>query len=323
MPFDHPWVQRARDLAERAHAGQTRKDGETPYFAHLEAVARILAEHGYDDPVTLSAAYLHDVFEDQKEHEDAVRQQMPAEVVARVDALSESKTDADGRPRPKAQRFEDYVARLADGSDASRGALPISCADKIHNTSSLVEAERRGHRLLARLNTRPEEHGPHLARLRQLYAPVVNAALLASFDRSRDALLAVIERRRSLQIRLDPPSQEAVRAHARLPVVRGDHVTLVHGVNPDDFDPRWVPGRIEVGAAIELRSLHEHRDGRVQAWTVEVAGATVRPFDGGPLHITVSRAEGVRSREANRMIERTEGETRRMTLRGTVGWVVS
>ncbi|MFK7986053.1 MAG: HD domain-containing protein [Sandaracinaceae bacterium] len=321
MPFDHAWVRQARILAETAHATQTRKDGKTPYFAHLESVARILAEHGYEDPVTLSAAYLHDLLEDQPEHAATLRREVPAPIVAVVEALSESKTDTAGRVRPKKERFEDYVARLSDGSDASRRALPISCADKIHNTSSLVAAEGRGERLLARLNTRPAEHGPHLALLRQLYAPTVNPGLLATFDRARDALLQAIARRRTLQVQLDDASRDTVRARASLRIVRGDHITLAHGVDPDHFEPRWVPGGVAIGTQVDVQARREHVSAVLQAWTVEIAGSRTRPFDGGVLHVTVSRAEGARSRHANRLVEQTVGKPLEQRLRGTVTWV--
>ncbi|MEZ6040441.1 MAG: HD domain-containing protein [Planctomycetaceae bacterium] len=52
-------IQRARDFAMRAHAGQ--QYGEHPYVYHLDAVAEILAPFGDQAQIV---AYLHDVAED-------------------------------------------------------------------------------------------------------------------------------------------------------------------------------------------------------------------------------------------------------------------
>src|SRR5688500_15525120 len=105
-------VRRAADLAREAHAGQVRKAGGIPYFAHLDAVVAILVEHGDDEQVTLAAAYLHDVVEDCAPYEARMRAEMPAEVVETVEVLTEQKVDASGAKRPKSARFEAYAAGL-------------------------------------------------------------------------------------------------------------------------------------------------------------------------------------------------------------------
>lgn len=194
MSLDAPLVLRARALAEEAHAGQLRKDGG-PYFAHLESVARILAEHGHADPPLLAAAYLHDLVEDQPEHAERMRATMPAEVVSIVACLTEEKLDPEGRPREKRARFAGYVEGLRAGTPAARQAAVVSCADKIDNLRSLIRGERErpgGRSLLRALRTRPGEHRAQLATLRPLYAPVVAPSLLAAFDAATDALEALL-----------------------------------------------------------------------------------------------------------------------------------
>lgn len=52
-------VERAKDLAHRAHAGQVDKAGR-PYIEHVERVAAAVA----DDPEAEAVAWLHDVLED-------------------------------------------------------------------------------------------------------------------------------------------------------------------------------------------------------------------------------------------------------------------
>jgi hypothetical protein len=191
MSLSAPVVTRARELAREAHAHQLRKDGLTPYFAHLESVARILSEHGIDDERLLAAAYLHDLIEDQPDAAHRMRREMPGEVVEIVERLTERKLDEHGHKRDKRARFQDYVEGLRSGSDAARAAVVVSCADKIDNVRSLIaaEQERPGQRSLLRsLSTRPGEHRLQLHALREVYAPVVPAALLATFDAAREEL---------------------------------------------------------------------------------------------------------------------------------------
>lgn len=53
-------VTLCKAIAHRAHAGQFRRDGVTPYIVHPEAVARRLE----GDPAAQATAWLHDVLED-------------------------------------------------------------------------------------------------------------------------------------------------------------------------------------------------------------------------------------------------------------------
>jgi hypothetical protein len=155
-------------------------------------VAEILAAHDYTDEVTLAAALLHDLLEDQPQYTPRLSE-LPQAVVETVEALTEPQYDAEGRDLDKRQRFAGYVAGLEQDTDAARRARVISCADKIDNVSSLVR-DPAGHKLLFRLSTRPGEHAEQLRTLRRLYAPVVNEKLLATFDEVSQVLLELIER---------------------------------------------------------------------------------------------------------------------------------
>ena len=325
MTGKSPLVERARALARDAHAGQLRKAGNLPYFAHLEAVARLLASHGYEDEILLASAYLHDLLEDRPAFAQRLRSEMPKEVVETVEALTETKRDASGHERDKAARFADYVRVLGSGTAAALRALPVSCADKIDNAQSLVAAERDGHHLLSRLNTRLDEHEPQLATVRALYAPVVRPELLASFDQAAEELLATITRvraQRRLFVVLDEPSRQRVRALAVHAVVRGDHVTLAPRVDPASFEPSWIPGSADIGDTVEVRAVGQARDERLQALVVEMNGEPRRPFDGGTLHITVSRAPGARSFESNALLSQNPAlEPLDLTLTGRIEWV--
>jgi (p)ppGpp synthase/HD superfamily hydrolase len=51
----------AKSFARKAHSGQFRRDGTTPYFHHVAAVAARLANESAE---VIATAYLHDVLED-------------------------------------------------------------------------------------------------------------------------------------------------------------------------------------------------------------------------------------------------------------------
>lgn len=195
MPLDSPLARSAADFARRAHDGQVRKcAAHPPYFVHLEAVATRLAAHGHDDDELLAAAYLHDVLEDQPAHAAELADRFPPAVVETVRLLTEQKLDARGQKRAKAERFADYVAGLRQGTPAARRAAVVSCADKIDNLEGLVAAQRGGDNLLGRLATRPGQHAPQLAILREIYRDVVGESLLAAFDSAVAALADTLAR---------------------------------------------------------------------------------------------------------------------------------
>jgi (p)ppGpp synthase/HD superfamily hydrolase len=185
-------VLTARAFAREAHATQRRKGSGEPYFVHLESVVARLLAHGHGDELTLAAGYLHDVLEDQPSFGSRLRAEFPSELVTTVELLSEARLDAEGKLRPKADRFADYLAGLSAETPHALRARIVSCADKLDNALSLVDAERRGMGLLAQLRTLPEQHAAHLAALRRLYAPVVRPSLLAAFDDAGRALDEIV-----------------------------------------------------------------------------------------------------------------------------------
>ncbi len=104
-------VERAGMIAHRAHAGQFRRDGVTPYIRHPEAVvARLKAQGASDD--ALAAAWLHDVLEDTKiTVVDLMAAGIPTEVTKTVMNLT----------RFKGEEYEDYLRDYVLGdSDAKQ-----------------------------------------------------------------------------------------------------------------------------------------------------------------------------------------------------------
>jgi guanosine-3',5'-bis(diphosphate) 3'-pyrophosphohydrolase len=97
-------------FAARAHQGQLRKDGRTPYVSHVFRVGLVLREvFGIDDREALTAAILHDTVEDTTTDFDDLQEKFGREVAGWVAALSKDKR------RPEPEREKAYVEALAAG----------------------------------------------------------------------------------------------------------------------------------------------------------------------------------------------------------------
>lgn len=79
-------------FAARAHRGQLRKDGETPYASHAFRVCLVLRDvFGITDNQALMAAVLHDTLEDTTTDFDDLQERFGSDVAAWVAALSKDK----------------------------------------------------------------------------------------------------------------------------------------------------------------------------------------------------------------------------------------
>ncbi len=133
-----PW-RKAASFAARAHHGQMRDDGRTPYFAHAARVAMTVAEvFRCHDPVALAAAMLHDTIEDTPTDFDDIEEHFGAETAACVAALTKNMTLREGA------REEDYERRLAAGPWQAR---LVKLADVLDNLSDALDAGHSGPRL--------------------------------------------------------------------------------------------------------------------------------------------------------------------------------
>ena len=90
MTLNH--LLEAVSFANRAHHGQVRKDGRTPYAAHVSRVCLIVRNvFGYDDPEMLAAALLHDTIEDTTTDYDDLLEHFGKNVADWVRALTKDK----------------------------------------------------------------------------------------------------------------------------------------------------------------------------------------------------------------------------------------
>lgn len=80
-------VELAREIATKAHHGQYRRDGVTPYINHPEQVVTRVGS----DPNLIAAAWLHDVLEDTAETKESLSDKgVPKNVVQAVELLTKT-----------------------------------------------------------------------------------------------------------------------------------------------------------------------------------------------------------------------------------------
>jgi GTP diphosphokinase / guanosine-3',5'-bis(diphosphate) 3'-diphosphatase len=85
-PVDKELLQRALDVAEKAHQNQKRASGE-PYLNHCKAVASILAEM-HVPPAVVAAGLLHDTVEDTGMNPEDIKRDFGKEVYDLVQAVT-------------------------------------------------------------------------------------------------------------------------------------------------------------------------------------------------------------------------------------------
>ena len=176
-----PLVRKALAFAAERHAGQKRKGDGKPFIVHPIAVGRILAKEKMPAEV-VAAGILHDVLEDTPTTAAELERLFGRRVTRMVEEVTEP-----GRRYSWEQRKRAYLRHLRK---ASRGALAISCADKIHNASALLAAYRRDgpavfdrfsrgmdqkldyHRKVCEAVERGWPRSPFLSRLKRLAAPM-------------------------------------------------------------------------------------------------------------------------------------------------------
>lgn len=129
-------VERAFEVAERAHKGQLRKSGD-PYITHPVAVAEILLDFGLDVN-SIAAALLHDTVEDTSYSQESLRKDFGPEVASLVDGVTKLDRLTYG-PTAEAETVRKMVVAMAKDIRV----LVIKLADRLHNarTWQYVEPE--------------------------------------------------------------------------------------------------------------------------------------------------------------------------------------
>ena len=138
---DTAMLQAAYDIADAAHDGQKRENGD-PYITHPLAVAETLARYRLDD-ATLATALLHDVLEDTTFTRAEMERRFGAEVTALVDGVTKlTRLELQSDRNKQAENFGKLV--LAMSKDIR--VLLVKLADRLHNMRTLhfvVKDEKR------------------------------------------------------------------------------------------------------------------------------------------------------------------------------------
>ncbi len=160
--LDVELLARAYRFSERAHAGQTRRNGD-PYVTHCVEVAKILAELQLDS-VTVASGLIHDVVEDTAVTVEEVEREFGREIAQIVDGL----TKIGHLPLTSTQerQVENYRKLLLSIAKDARVIL-IKLADRLHNMRTL--------------EFMPEEKRLRISQeTRDLYAPLAHRFGLAA-----------------------------------------------------------------------------------------------------------------------------------------------
>lgn len=133
-------IEKAKAYATEAHAGQTRKDGETPFIDHPEAVVETLKGYLYGEAdELLPAAWLHDVVEDTDRTIENIRAEFDPTTADQVDWLTNPNYS-----KHKQKRYERKFYMRRRLSRAPFKVKQIKLADRLVNLQDL-SVETFGH----------------------------------------------------------------------------------------------------------------------------------------------------------------------------------
>ena len=136
-PGDIEQIRQAYRLADEAHLGQLRKNGD-PYITHPIAVAAQCAEWKLDAQA-LMAALMHDVIEDCGITKHELVERFGAPVAELVDGLTKlEKLEFDTREQNQAESFRKML--LAMAKDVR--VILIKLADRTHNMRTMGDMPR-------------------------------------------------------------------------------------------------------------------------------------------------------------------------------------
>jgi (p)ppGpp synthase/HD superfamily hydrolase len=129
----------AASFAARQHRHQIRKDGRTPYVAHVFRVALTVSQvFGWNEDATITAAILHDTIEDTTTDYEDIEKHFGTHVADMVSALTKNMA------LPEPEREREYDARLAKADWRVR---LIKLADTYDNFCDALGTENQREKL--------------------------------------------------------------------------------------------------------------------------------------------------------------------------------
>ena len=130
-PEDKALVEAAYTFSQEVHKEHKRYSGE-PYFIHVAAVGKHLAELGMDSS-TIAAGLLHDAIEDTGLEPETLKEKFGSEVTFLVEGVTKL-----GKHKYRgAERHAESLRRLLVATSADVRVLIIKLCDRYHNMETL------------------------------------------------------------------------------------------------------------------------------------------------------------------------------------------
>ncbi|HEY0010820.1 MAG TPA: HD domain-containing protein [Candidatus Paceibacterota bacterium] len=140
---DKALIESAYAFAEEVHKEHKRYSGE-PYFIHVSAVAKHLAELGMDSS-TIAAGLLHDTIEDTGIEAETLTEKFGPEVCFLVEGVTKL-----GKHKYRgAERHAESLRRLLVATSADVRVLIIKLCDRYHNMTTLEHVPAAKQRRIA------------------------------------------------------------------------------------------------------------------------------------------------------------------------------
>lgn len=153
---DTSLIEKAYQIAYKAHEGQVRKSGEA-YIIHPLCVAIILAELELDKE-TIAAGLLHDVLEDTVMTEDEMRAEFGEEVLLLVDGvtklqhlhLTDQTKDVKEKNADRLEMQAENLRKMFLAMAKDIRVIMIKLADRLHNMRTLKYQSSEAQQRIAR-----------------------------------------------------------------------------------------------------------------------------------------------------------------------------
>ena len=126
-----PLIEKAYVFANRAHAGQKRKNGE-PYISHCVETARTLIDWKLDES-TVAAGLLHDVVEDTPVTDAELKTEFGEEIARLVDGVTKISHVKYRGHEKQVENLRKMILAMAQ----DLRVLLIKLADRLHNMRTL------------------------------------------------------------------------------------------------------------------------------------------------------------------------------------------
>lgn len=147
---DKKLIEKAFEVAKKAHEGQRRLSGEE-YLNHPLHVANFLSELGLDS-VTVAAGILHDTIEDTPITHKELEKEFGKDIAFLVEGVTKlSKIEYTGNPNEKKSGTEhlDSLKKMIFAMAEDIRVILIKLADRYHNMETLKYKDKAGQRKIA------------------------------------------------------------------------------------------------------------------------------------------------------------------------------